>query len=237
MNRLLLFGLLGWFSIRCQPAHAQAIRNHPPVTVEGRLDYDTFFGFYPSLTVSQPLDSVHTLMGYGIFYADPAFFGAETGLRLSFTTPRKNWSVVPGAGLVSGSVFVEGRSFAVAEGYTGSLAAQYEQANWFVEGYGGYYGALKRTTADTYDFAFYSLQVGRIVSRKFRIGLVYAQLGNVRLPRNRTDASEFRMSRFGLGISFSLPAQFMVQAAGGLTAGADQPAFFQFGISRSLTHP
>ncbi|NIJ52245.1 hypothetical protein [Dyadobacter arcticus] len=52
MNRFLLFGLLGWFSIRIPPAQAQATRYHRPVTVEGRLDYDTFFGFYPSITVS-----------------------------------------------------------------------------------------------------------------------------------------------------------------------------------------
>ena len=174
MNRFLLFGLLGWFGLRDQLARAQAIRYHRPVTVEGRLDYDTYFGFYPSLTVSKSLDSVHTLMEYGIFYTDPAFFGAETGLRFSVAPPRKNWSVVPGVGLVSGSVFVEGRSFAVAEGYTGSLMGQYEQSNWFVEGYGGYYGVLKRKTADIYDFAFYSLQAGRIISKKVRIGLVYA---------------------------------------------------------------
>ncbi|NIJ52246.1 hypothetical protein [Dyadobacter arcticus] len=73
---------------------------------------------------------------------------------------------MPGVGLVSGSVFVEGRSFAVAEGYTGSLAAQYEQSNWFVEGYGGYYGALKRKTADTYDSPFTAFRLAGFCPKK-----------------------------------------------------------------------
>lgn len=236
MNRFLLLGVLIWFNLIYSSTHAQATQPPRPVTVEGRLDYDTFFGFYPSLTVSRPLDSLHTVMGYGIFYTDPAFSGAETGLRLSFPLPRKNGSVVPGMGLVSGSVFVQGRSFAVAEGYTGSVAARYEQSGWLWEFYGGYYGALKRKTTDTYDFAFYTLQAGRILSKRISINFVFAQLGNVRLPRNQGDTSQFGVSRFGIGTTLSLPAQFMAQAAGGLTAGADQPTFFQVGLSRSLPH-
>lgn len=239
MKRFLLHScLLVGFNLSNLPAHAQTLhRLRTPVSVVASLDYDTFFGFYPSVSVNRPLDSLITITGYGIFYTDPAFFGVEVGLRLSVTPPRRSWSVTPGLGVVSGSVFVEGRSFAIAEGYTGSLAIEYEESHWFAEGYMGYYGARKRLTTDTYDFGFYSIRAGRVISQKLRIGLIYARLGYVRLPRNRTDTNELNLSRFGIGATVNLPISFTLQMAGGLTAGADKPTFFQLGLSRRLSIP
>ena len=148
MRRFLVLGLFSGLSFWYTPAKAQVARSPHPTTVEGHLDYDTFFGFYPSVSVSRPLDSLHALTGYGIFYTNPAFFGAETGVTVSFTSPRKYWTVTPGAGLVSGSVFVEGRPFTVGEGYFGSLGVQHERAGWYVQGYGAYWRVLKRQTAE-----------------------------------------------------------------------------------------
>ncbi|WP_210516026.1 hypothetical protein [Hymenobacter terricola] len=79
---------------------------------------------------------------------------------------------MPGLGVVSGSVFVEGRPFLVGEGYFGSLAFQYEREKSFAQGYGSYYGGLQRRRPDTYDFALYSLQASRVLTRKTRLGLV-----------------------------------------------------------------
>lgn len=233
MQRFYLYGILSWL-ILVSPAKAQPARSHDPVHFTGRLDYDTFFGFYPSLMASRSLDSLHEVTAYGIFYPNPAFFGAETGLTLRVTSPRKHWSVAPGAGLVSGSVFVEDRPFVLAEGWVGSLTVQYEQTRWYGQVYGMYYGVLKRRLADTYDFGIYSLQIGRIVSQRLRIGLVYARLGYIRQARNLADPNQFDVSRFGLSSTLGLPLGLTVEVIGGLTRGIDRHAFYQVGISRSL---
>ncbi len=229
------YGLLVWFGLIYQPSLAQTTLPIHPVSVEGHLDYDTFFGFYPSVYVSRPLDSLHTLTGYGVFYTNPAFFGAETGVTMSFMNRRKTWTVVPGAGLVNGSVFVQGRPFAVGEGGFGSLGVQFEQLGWYAQGYGAYWGAFRRKTTDTYDFAYYFLQLGRVISPKFRVGLVFGQLGYVRLPRNDGDTSEFDTMRFGISTTTNLPLGLAaLQVGGGFATGTGPSTFFQFGMSRSL---
>jgi hypothetical protein len=228
--------LIVWFGLICQFSWAQSTSFPRRVEVEGHLDYDTFFGFYPSIYVSRPLDSLHTITGYGIFYTNPAFFGAETGITVSFATPQRNWTVTPGAGLVSGSVFVEGRSFAVGEGGFGSLAVQFEQSRWYVQGYGAYWGVLQRKTADAYDFAYYFISAGRVMSTNFRVGLVFGQLGNVRLPRNNGDFSEFTTARFGISTTTNLPLSLTLQLGGGLATGNSPATFLQIGLSRSLRH-
>ncbi len=230
------YGFLICLCLVCQPVLAQTARPFRPVTVEGHLDYDTFFGFYPSVIVSRPLDSLHTITGYGVFYTNPAFFGAETGVTMSFTTRRKIWIFTPGAGLVSGSVFVEGRPFAPGEGYFGSLAVQFEKAGWYGQGYGAYWSVLKRKTAGTYDFAYYFGQVGRIISPRLRAGLVFGQLGYVRLPRNDGDDSEFDAVRFGIATTTQLPCALTLQLGGGLATGTGPHTFFQVGLSRLLNH-
>lgn len=232
MNWSLQYRLFCWFIFVGQSAFAQSSR---PIQVAGRLDYDSFFGFSPALTVSQSLDSLHEVSAYGIFFPSPAFFGVETGITLSVTSPRKNWVVVLGAGLVSGSVFVEGRPFTVAEGYLGSLAAQYEWRSWYGKGSAVYYGVLQRRLADTYDFGLYALEVGRILSEKVRIGLVYERLGLVRLPRNRTDPSQFDVVRVGVGTTLNLPYELTLQLVSGLTHGVEKKTFLQLSIGRSLS--
>lgn len=234
MRLLLWYGFVGWFVGLAHAASGQATDGHQPVRVAGRADYDSFFGFYPSLSLSKSLDSLHELSAYGILYTSPAFFGVETGLTLNRTTRRKTWSVMPGVGLVSGSVFVEGRPFAIGEGYVGSLMVQYEHRGWYGQGYGAYYGALKRQTPDTYDFGLYFLQAGRVLTDKIRVGILYGWLGYVRLPRNEGNSDGFDVSRFGLSVGLNLPVGLTLQVAGGLTHGAEQPVFVSIGIGRSL---
>lgn len=227
-------GFLIWFGLLNQSSLAQRQAVPHSVTVEGRADYDTFFGFYPSVAVSRSLDSLHTVTAYGVFYTNPAFFGVETGMTMSVSNRRKTWTVIPGLGLVSGSVFVEGRPFAVGEGGFGSLGVQFEQSGWYAQGYGAYWAALRRKTTDTYDFAYYFLQLGRVISPRFRVGLVFGQLGYVRLPRNAGDMSEFNTARFGLTTTTSLPLGLVAQVGGGLATGTGPGTFLQVGISRSL---
>lgn len=226
----LLSGLL-----LCQPAIGQATKTRRPVQINGQLSYDSFFGFYPTLSVSKSLDSLHEIRAYSTFYTNPDFFGNETGLTLSITSPRKTWSVMPGAAVVSGSFFVMGRSFRIGEGYFGSLAVQHERAGWYVEGYGGYYGILQRITPDAYDFGFYTAQAGRIIAGQIHVGVLYAWLGNVQLPRNGGDISEFAVSRIGLAANMNLGARLNIQVGGGLTHGADQRAFVQLSLARQLS--
>lgn len=232
MNWSLRYGFFCWFIFGGQSAFAQSSR---PIQVAGRLDYDSFFGFSPTLVFSRPLDSLHEVSAYGIFYPNPAFFGVETGITLRVSSPRKNWVVVPGAGLVSGSVFVAGRPFTLAEGYLGSLATQYEWRSWYGQGYGVYYGVLQRRLADTYDFGLFALQVGRIVTENVRIGLVYERLGLVRLPRNRADPSQFDVVRVGIGTTLNLPYELTLQLVSGLTHGVEEKTFLQLSLSRMLT--
>lgn len=233
--RYWLYGVLGGLVLNYGSAHAQPAHSPRPVAVEGRLDYDTFFGFYPSVSVSRALDSLRTLTGYTVLYTDPAFFGVETGLTVSLSTRRKHWTLVPGAGLLSGSVFVPGRRFKVGEGGYGSLGIQYEQSGWFGQGYGAYWRVWQRKTADAYDFAFYFVQAGRVLSPKLRLGLVWGRLANVRLARNRGDTSQFDVYRFALAATVLVPLGLTVQLAGGRSWGTNAGGFYQFGLSRFFT--
>lgn len=237
MQRLWFYGLVSWLSLSYGDVCAQAVRSPRRVTAEGHLDYDTFFGFYPSVYARLSLDSLHEVAAYGVFYTNPAFFGAETGVTISLTTPRKHWTIAPGLGLVSGSVFVQGRSFAIGEGGFGSLSVQFEQAGWYGQGSGAYWGVFRRKTADTYDFAYYFVQAGRIISPKFRVGLVFGQLGDVRRPRNEGDETKFNVHRFGISATLALPFRLNVQAGGGLATGTGPRTFLQFGLSRFLSRP
>ncbi len=225
-----MLGLL----LAAQPGWGQAPEPKRAIVYTGRIDYDSYFGFYPTLSASLPLDSLHELTGYATYYTNPDFLGVETGVSAGFASVRRNWSLTPGMGLVSGSLFVSGRPFALAEGFVGSLTVQHEGRVGFVLGYAGYYGAWKRLTPDTYDFLYYTVQAGRYVSKRGRISLIYERLANVRLPRNQTDESEFNVPRLGLATDLYLSGT-VVQAVGGWTR-TDGPAFyFRLGISRSLS--
>jgi hypothetical protein len=115
--------LTGWLSCAALALYAQATQAPRPLRLDACLEYDSFFGVAPALSVSKSLDSLRELSLYGVFYPNPAFFGVETGLTFSYTSPAKAWTLMPGLGVVSGSVSVEGRPFRVGEGYLGSLAA------------------------------------------------------------------------------------------------------------------
>lgn len=169
---------------------------------------------------------------YGTFYPSPALFGLETGLTLSQSSRRKTWTVTPGVGIVSGSLFVEGRSFLISEGFVANLTFEHEQSGWFGQGFGAYYGGLQRLTPDAYDFGFYLLQAGRILSNRTRLGVIYEWLRFVRLPRNAGDTSELAVLRLGLGLTNSQPAGLTGQVAVSLTHGAEDPYFVQIGLSR-----
>jgi hypothetical protein len=94
---------------------------------------------------------------------------------------------------------------------------------------------LQRRWPDTYDFGLCALQAGRLLGAKTRVGLAFEWLGFVRLPRNEGNPDEFAVGRYGLAITQTLPADFSLQAVGGLAHGADATTFFRVGFSYSLT--
>lgn len=228
-GRYLIFLMIG-----SQLSWGQVLKPDRTIRYAGRMDYDSYFGFYPTLSASLAIDSLREFTAYASYYTNPAFFGLEAGVSVGFSTARRNWSVTPGVGVVSGSLFVSEQPFTTAEGFVGTLTIQHEGPLGFIQGYSGYYGAWKRLTPWTYDFLFCSIQAGRYVSKYWRLGLVYEQLANVRLPRNRFDTTEFSVPRLGLATEVYLPNGFTAQAMGGWTRNDNQRLFFRIGISRSL---
>lgn len=218
MLKTLLFAVLWQFAI-CRVAHGQPAAR-APLSYSFAVEHDSEFGLVPMLALSIPLDSVRVLAVYGTYYSASVSRSLETGVSLLLPPFRWGISLTPAAGLISGRYFLADASLALSEGYTGSLTAEKSSGPLTLQGYGAYYGALRRKGSATYDFTFYQLAAGYDLSKSFAVGVIHEHFSTLSLPRNRTDttSSAYRIVRVGLFVQQDLSKDWQLMLAGGWLA-------------------
>ena len=214
-------------------AAAQGAPAGPRVQATAKADYDSFFGFYPSLNLTHPLDSLRQLSAYGTYYTQAGSASLELGASFTATYSRRGLTLTPSAGVLSGRFFGPGRSFLVGEGYTASLGVQQERRRLSAAAQLGYYGLLRQKTPDVYDIAYYHVDMGYKCSARLTVGVLYEQILAVRLPHNEGDTSEFALSRVGAFGRGRLPGGVQAEVAGGWWPSG----FVRASLSRMLTRP
>ena len=155
------------------------------------------------------------------------------GASFSRTYPRRGLTLVPAAGLLSGSFFGPGRGFLVGEGFTASMAAEKTGPRLVLGLLAGYYGLLRNKTPDVYDIAFYHLEAGYKCHARLTVGVMHEQILAVRQAHNEGDTSEFALSRVGAFGRSRLPGRVQGELAGGWWP----TGFVRASLSWALTRP
>lgn len=204
-----------------------------PIDYSGRVEYDSFFGLYPTLSGTRSLDSLRQLTGYGTYYTQPGGSGLEVGASYGRRFPRRGLTLAPAVGLLSGGFFGPGRGFLVGEGYTASLAAGWAGPRLSLGALLGYYGLLRRKTPDVYDIVFYHVEVGCQLSKRLAVGGLHEQIRAVRRPHNAGDSATFQLARVGLFARGALPGHVQLEVAGGWLGGGFVRASLSHGLRRA----
>ena len=192
-------------------------------------EYDSFFGFYPSLTLNHSLDSLRQLSAYATYYTQPGSTSLEAGVGFSVNYPRPGLTLSPSLGLLSGSFFGPDRLL-VAEGFSGSLEVQKDWKRLSATAQLGYYGLLRQKTPDVYDLAFYQFNVGYQFHPRFTAGVLHEQIRAVREAHNEGDDTTYQAVRLGMFGRVLLPGGVALEVAGGWLPDG----FVRANLSRSL---
>jgi hypothetical protein len=197
------------------------------LSVDG--EYDSFFGFYPSLTLTHSVDSLRQLSAYATYYTQPGSTSLEAGVGYSVTYPRTGLTVSPSLGLLSGSFFGPDRVL-VAEGFSTALEVQKDWKRLSATAQVGYYGLLRQKTPDVYDLAFYQFNVGYQFHPRFTGGVLHEQIRAVREAHNEGDETTYQTVRVGVFGRVLLPGRVELEVAGGWLPDG----FVRANLSRNL---
>lgn len=152
-------GTAGWLAaLLCATCAAPgALLAQPPdadddgVSFSVALNQDTFFGFYPLVAGSAPINDTLDWTVYGIFWTTPSFgtgggggLWTEVGGGVNFSLFDGKLSVNPQVGFLNGKLLSNGNFAMAFEGFVPNLTANLDTDRAEGQLYAGFYTALRK---------------------------------------------------------------------------------------------
>ncbi len=182
---LLLISLVYAFSAQTQEmAEKEADTKEPKkISLVVDMKHNSVAGFYPVFLGNYPLKEKVDLTFYNIFWTNPSFGNAasgsdlllENGVGLGFKMLDKKLYVNPTLGFAHGKFLTGGKSTLLAEGLVPNLFVLYGNKRIELEGYLGYYVAMREAAGNipTKDFILNWIVPSIKLSNSIHLGPYY----------------------------------------------------------------